>query len=152
MDKNRSTGNYQIKQDIGFGPLLCGLLLVSYVAFGAFGAHALEDRLTPDQLDVYETATTYHQLFAVLALIVLIGRQRLAGYGHSNSFRWGLRLTAIGFLMFCGSLYLLSTRAITGFGQAYVLGPITPLGGLLIMLGLALTCVAMFRLDRSSVG
>ncbi len=149
MDKSSSTGSFQPKQSTW--ALWLGLVFVTHIAFAAFGAHALKDRLGVAQLSSYETAVTFHQYFALLMLIYHAGIRRWGMHRLSRAFQWGVRLVAAGFIVFCGSLYLLSTRELTGFGQAYVLGPITPLGGLLMMVGFGLCAISLYlHLRRSS--
>jgi uncharacterized membrane protein YgdD (TMEM256/DUF423 family) len=92
------------------------------VAAGAFGAHALRARLTPELLAAFETGARY-QMYHALALL-LIARSgpvpliRVAGW-----------LFVAGTVLFSGSLYLL---ALTG---ARGLGAVTPLGGLAFIAG-----------------
>jgi len=97
------------------------------VGMGAFGAHAVADRLTPEMLAVYETAARY-QLIHALAIL-------FAGYvaGHSSRRLWGLSagFFTAGTVLFSGSLYALSLTGIRG------LGAITPLGGLCFLTGWA---------------
>lgn len=98
------------------------------VALGAFGAHALKARLSPELLAVYQTGVQYHLPHAVA--VVLIGVVSL----HLPDARW---LTTAGWCMaagvvvFSGSLYLL---ALTG---VRVLGAVTPIGGVLLLAGWA---------------
>src|SRR2546428_8158276 len=97
------------------------------VAFGAFGAHALRSRLSPEMLAVFETGVRYHMYHAFAVLIVA------AAIGHIGRTRLlmsaGWFFTA-GIVLFSGSLYAL---AFTGIGT---LGAITPIGGLPILPGL----------------
>ena len=107
------------------------------VAFGAFGAHALRNRLSPEMLAVFETGVRYQMYHAFAVLIVG------AAIGHIGNTR--LLVLAgwfffAGILLFSGSLYAL---ALTGVG---ILGAITPFGGLLFLLGLA--CLAVFAIAR----
>lgn len=97
------------------------------VMLGAFGAHALRARLTPDLLTVWKTANEYHFYHALALLLVgLLARQtRLPGLDVAA----GCFLA--GVLVFSGSLYLM---ALTG---ARWLGAITPIGGLLFLAGWA---------------
>jgi len=90
------------------------------VALGAFGAHALQDRLDPAMLEIYKTATHYLMIHA-LALI-------LFGLMGSKA-RWPGRCFLGGILVFSGSLYALALSGIR------ILGAITPIGGLLFMAG-----------------
>ncbi|MGH2351777.1 MAG: DUF423 domain-containing protein [Chloroflexota bacterium] len=95
------------------------------VALGAFGAHALRDRLAPDLLAIFETGVRYHvyHALALLAAAYAAGRWPGAAAGAAG---W---LFVAGTILFSGSLYLLS---ITGTRW---LGAITPFGGLAFIAG-----------------
>ena len=99
------------------------------VALGAFGAHGLKDRLTPDMLAIYQTGVQY-QFYHALALILLglcvAARAEMAGAAAAA---WAF---ASGILLFSGSLYVL---VLTGTRW---LGAITPVGGVAFLLGWAL--------------
>ncbi len=101
------------------------------VAFGAFGAHALRDRLDEYSLRVFETAVQYHfyHSLALLAVGVIALSQP-----HTVMLKSAGWLFTLGILVFSGSLYLL---ALTGTKW---LGAITPLGGLAFIAGWA--CLA----------
>ncbi|MCC7442889.1 MAG: DUF423 domain-containing protein [Bdellovibrionales bacterium] len=101
--------------------ILGGIAGFLAVALGAFGAHALKERLDPYALSVYQTAVQYHLAHA-LALLALGAWQ--GSDAASPPPAWISWTFAFGILVFSGSLYLLS---ITG---ARWLGAITPLGGL----------------------
>lgn len=100
---------------------LAGLNGFFAVGIGAFGAHALRDRLTPELAATFQTGVQYHMfhslaLFGVGLLLLAVPQAslpRLSGY-----------LFVAGIALFSGSLYVL---AITGIRW---LGAITPLGGL----------------------
>lgn len=90
------------------------------VAFGAFGAHALEGKISDKYLEVWHTAVTY-QMFHALGIIII---GVIAGNVASNSMlTWSGWLMLIGIILFSGSLYILSLSGIK------ILGAITPLGG-----------------------
>jgi len=108
---------------VGLGALSA---LVS-VAAGAFGAHALRERLTPDMLAVFETAARYQMYHALGLLAVAWAFGRWPG-GAAVAAGW---LFVGGTVLFCGSLYLLTLT-----GQRW-LGAITPLGGLAFIAGWA---------------
>ena len=117
--------------------LLGAILGFLGVALGAFGAHGLRNRLSPDMLAVFETGVRY-QMYHVFALLSVS-----AAIGHAGSAR--LLVTAgwcflAGILIFSGSLYAL---ALTSTG---VLGAITPIGGLAFLAGWA--CLAFFAAAR----
>lgn len=100
------------------------------VVFGAFGAHGLRARLSPDMLAVWKTATEYH-LYHALAL-VLVGV--LARSLRANTLDTAALFFVTGILVFSGSLYLLALSGVRW------LGAITPIGGLLLLAGWA--CLA----------
>ncbi len=100
------------------------------VILGAFGAHTLREFLSAESLNSYETGVRY-QFYHTLALF-LCGLLRITG--DSKSLARAGWLFLAGIVCFCGSIYLLSTRSITGLSVGF-LGPITPLGGLLFVAG-----------------
>jgi uncharacterized membrane protein YgdD (TMEM256/DUF423 family) len=100
------------------------------VALGAFGAHGLRGRLTPDMLAVFETGVRYQLVHAVALLAVAGLMDRLNGWLITTA-GW---LFLAGMVLFSGSLYLLALTGIT------ILGAITPLGGLAFLAGWA--CLA----------
>lgn len=99
------------------------------VILGAFGAHGLQGKVSDDQLDNWKTAVNY-QFYHTLALLFLATFSR----ARNSLITFAYFGFTIGILLFSGSLYLLSTRAITGISAAF-LGPITPIGGLCFILG-----------------
>jgi uncharacterized membrane protein YgdD (TMEM256/DUF423 family) len=107
------------------------------VAFGAFGAHALKNRLSPDLLAVFETGVRYqmYHTFAVLIVAAAIGH-----IGNARLLVIAGWLFFAGTVLFSGSLYAL---ALTGVGT---LGAITPIGGVLFLLGWA--SLAVFAIAR----
>jgi uncharacterized membrane protein YgdD (TMEM256/DUF423 family) len=106
------------------------------VAFGAFGAHVVQDRLTAERFDVYQTAVQYHFYHALGLLIV--GTVSLWMKESVWLKRSGYFLTA-GILIFSGSLYFL-TLTDTGW-----LGMITPIGGFAFILGWLFFAVAIIK-------
>jgi len=107
-----------------FGTLF-GLLSV---ILGAFGAHAFKEILTPDRLESYETAVRY-QMYASLFLLI-IGFFLRFETRMQKSISW---LMILGVLLFSGSIYLLSFQEVWEVNLKFI-GPITPLGGLLMIL------------------
>ena len=95
------------------------------VAAGAFGAHALADRVTPERLDVFETAVRYQLVHAMVLLIVAAAVRRWPG----TAAVWSGWLFVAGVIIFSGSLYLLVLLDVP------VLGAVTPLGGLSLLAG-----------------
>jgi uncharacterized membrane protein YgdD (TMEM256/DUF423 family) len=105
----------------GLGSISAGLA----VALGAFAAHGLRSRISPEALQTFETGARYHMYHALALLVVAWAATRWPG-GAVTAAGW---LFVAGTLLFSGSLYLL---AVTG---VRVLGAITPFGGLAFILG-----------------
>jgi uncharacterized membrane protein YgdD (TMEM256/DUF423 family) len=105
------------------------------VAAGAFGAHALRERLVPDMQSVFEVGARYHMYHALGLLAAAWAAARWPG-GPAVAAGW---LFVAGTVIFSGSLYLLS---LTGHRW---LGAITPLGGLAFILGWAALAWAALR-------
>ena len=105
------------------------------VALGAFAAHGLKSKLTPEYLAVFQTGVHYQMLHALALFGVALLATRLDG--RLVSAAGGL--FTLGILLFSGSLYLLT---LAGLG----VGIITPIGGLFFLIGWALLLVAAFRL------
>jgi len=98
------------------------------VAAGAFAAHGLRGHLAPEMLSAWETGARYHMYHALaMALAALAGS------------RWSPMLFLGGIVLFCGSLYGL---ALGGPGW---LGPVTPLGGALLIAGWICLALSSFR-------
>ena len=98
------------------------------VVSGAFGAHALKPLITVSELENWKTAVGYqfYHTFALLFLSLIPG--------NSKSIQVSYWAFSLGIVLFSGSIYLLATRSITGISSG-LLGPITPLGGLLFIIG-----------------
>ena len=108
------------------------------VALGAFGAHGLKAVLGLDALAQWNTGVHYHFIHA-LGLLLLAALSDMLPQRTVTRVRLSFLL---GILLFSGSLYLLSTRAIFHTeALTPVLGPITPLGGLLFMIGWVLLLI-----------
>jgi uncharacterized membrane protein YgdD (TMEM256/DUF423 family) len=111
---------------IGFIIIFIGIIL------GAFGAHTLKEALhDPEKLQSFETGVKY-QIYHGLALIALVAIGRVFQLNFSSSFRFIL----IGVICFSVSIYGLTLGHLfhnVSFNK--VLGPITPIGGLLLLIG-----------------
>ncbi|EJL27266.1 DUF423 domain-containing protein [Brevibacillus sp. BC25] len=106
------------------------------VALGAFGAHALKEKLDAYSLGIFHTGVTYQTTHALaLVLVALL----LKWYPDSSGLVWAGWCFAAGTLVFSGSLY---TLAMTGIK---VLGAITPIGGVLFLAGWALLAIHAWK-------
>jgi uncharacterized membrane protein YgdD (TMEM256/DUF423 family) len=110
------------------------------VITGAFGAHGLKGRLSAADLEVWHTAVQYN-FYHVFALLFL---STFAKFKNSQ-ITLAYYFFTFGILFFSGSLYLLSCRSLLGWDWLIALGPITPLGGLLFILGWLMLAIAAFR-------
>ena len=102
------------------------------VILGAFGAHALKKVLSVERLTSFETGVKYQMYHALLLLLI----------GFFLKFETGIEKTTawfiiLGVIFFSFSIYLLSFQEVWGINLKF-LGPITPIGGLLMITGWAL--------------
>src|ERR1700681_3643628 len=98
------------------------ILLALAVMIGAFGAHALQERLDAYSKGIYETGVMYH-FFHALGLLVVSFLPRIGALPAARA-SWVCALLAAGIVLFSGSLYLLAISGVR------MLGAITPFGGL----------------------
>lgn len=106
------------------------------VLLGAFGAHALQVRLTDERLRVYHTAVQYQMFHTLAALAAVLLWQAKLDDSLAMTAAW---LFLAGIVLFSGSLYAL---AVSG---KKVLGAVTPVGGLLFLAGWALLFLGLAR-------
>ena len=117
-----------------FGALGASLALLA-VALGAFGAHALQDRLEPRALEIFDTAVRY-QMSHALALVLLAALLPRLHPGLGLTAGWAF---VAGILVFSGSLYLLVA---TGVGRW---GAVTPIGGVAFLVAWGCLVAAFLR-------
>jgi uncharacterized membrane protein YgdD (TMEM256/DUF423 family) len=110
------------------------------VAAGAFGAHALRARLTPDLLAVFETGARYQMYHALALLAVALLALPAADTPSETWVRAAGWCFVAGTVVFSGSLYVL---ALTGTRW---LGAVTPLGGVAFLAGWLCLALAARRL------
>lgn len=114
--------------------ILSALMGALAVVLGAFGAHGLKSLLNEAQLATWQTGVHYHQLHALLAVALCL---RLL-VDPARRLRLALYALLLGVALFSGSLYGLA------LGGPTWLGPITPLGGGLLIIGWL--CVVAYAL------
>ena len=105
--------------------LIFGILSI---VLGAFGAHALKKSLTLESLISFETGVKYLMYHALFLLFV-----GTSTFISETDKKIPYYLTGIGVMFFSGSLFLLTTSAATGIDFKF-LGPVTPIGGLLLIM------------------
>jgi uncharacterized membrane protein YgdD (TMEM256/DUF423 family) len=117
--------------------MIASILGATSVGAGAFGAHALRDKLTPRMLDVWQTAAHY-QMYHALALLAVAWIMHQAPLSRS-AMAAGWAFIA-GVALFSGSLYAMALSGIRD------LGAITPLGGVALIIGWICLAAAATRL------
>jgi len=105
------------------------------VTFGAFGAHYLKRFYSPDELAVFETGVRY-QMYHVFALFVSAWA---IGYFQHSLFTYSAWAFFLGTVLFSGSLYILTISNIRSVGM------ITPIGGLVLILGWVLLLLGFWN-------
>jgi len=111
------------------------------VAFGAFGAHALEGKMPEKYIAIWNTATQY-QMYHALGLIAIGILMSSSLIGPISQLNWAGYLMLAGIIIFSGSLYVLSLT------QIGVLGAITPIGGVAFLVSWVLLILAVLKLGN----
>ena len=106
--------------------IITGFLGMFAIFLGAFGAHALKELLTSDQLLSFETAVTYQMYHVLVLLFVNTFEGFTAKQKNSISY-----LFFLGILFFSGSIYVIQLTSITAKSIWFI----TPLGGLFFIIG-----------------
>lgn len=120
--------------------ITAGIFGVFSIITGAMGAHALKELLTPEALESYLTGARYNMYHAI-ALLAIAGN---TAYLNPKWLKNGVLFIIFGTVLFSGSIYLLATSSITGISANSILGPTTPIGGLLLIIGwLSITIAAI---------
>jgi uncharacterized membrane protein YgdD (TMEM256/DUF423 family) len=111
-----------------------------FVAFGAFGAHALSNTLGAKEMAWIHTGLEYQGFHTLAILVLAVAMQRCV----SLWFYWSSALLALGILLFCGSLYCLALSHL----PFWVF--ITPVGGMCFLAGWALMLIGALRLRKKA--
>jgi uncharacterized membrane protein YgdD (TMEM256/DUF423 family) len=126
--------------------LIGALFLLVGIILGALGAHAFADILSDRQMASFQTAVRYQQLQGIGIMIVGV----VCHISALTASRWITRFLVLGTILFSGSIYLLVFSTDMAHGLKAVVGPITPIGGLLLILGWAffLRSVAVLKVSK----
>ena len=118
---------------------IAALNLAIAVALGAFGAHGLKAIVNSQQLEWWQTATLYWFIHGLgLLLVGILIRLNYA----TQTTAW---LLQIGVIIFAGSLYAMTLGAPRWFGA------MTPIGGILMIVGWLWLAVSTFRLNKAGI-
>ena len=122
--------------------LITAALLGAFtVALGAFGAHAIKERVNEYTLGIFETAVKYqfYHVFALMAAGILFQQ-----FGNTWML-WSGRLFIAGIIIFCGSLYMLTYFLANNNEGMKWLGAVTPFGGLCFIAGWVCMAIAVMK-------
>ncbi len=115
------------------------ILIVIAIILGAFGAHALKEKLETAQLNSFEVGVRY-QMYHGLALLAL----GLSAGQLKFSMKSFNRIIIIGTTAFCLSIYLLAMKDLVGINLSFI-GPITPIGGSILIIGWIILLLKFIR-------
>jgi uncharacterized membrane protein YgdD (TMEM256/DUF423 family) len=104
-------------------------LIALSIAFGAFGAHILNPGLSEKYVNTLGTANQYFMINAVGMLVISTLNMQ------SRSLRLVFLTVFLGILLFSGSLYIIVLCKYFNVDVPFIIGPLTPIGGLLLMIG-----------------
>ena len=124
--------------------ILGAFLMALTIGLGAFGAHGLKALVATTSLETFETGVRY-QMYHSLAVVML----GLANMVPRSVKKWPVRLFVLGMILFSGSLYLLTFQNVWEVDLS-VVGPITPLGGLLLISGWVLLGIRLLTMNRDN--
>jgi uncharacterized membrane protein YgdD (TMEM256/DUF423 family) len=117
-------------------------ILAITIAIGAFGAHGLKELLDVSSLNTFEVGVRY-QMYHGLAILILALTPSIPQNLKKRVFWFFL----VGIIFFSGSIYLLSMNSILPF-ETSVIGFVTPLGGLLFIIGWILLAFGILTLKK----
>jgi len=120
---------------------LTGAILIALgIILGAFGAHGLKKIVDTEKINTFEVGVRY-QIYHGFALLIL----GLIAAQVNFSFKLIQRLMLMGILFFSGSIYLLVIQDSLGLNFSKIVGPITPIGGLLLIISWGIFIVKLSK-------
>lgn len=124
--------------------IIATVLIASSIVLGAFGAHALKKVLTLEELSSFEVGIRY-QMYHGLALLILGMQSKKIAKGYQRM----VNVMIAGVVLFSFSIYLLSLDRLMGMEWKW-LGPITPIGGALLITAWILFAVQLVKETREN--
>lgn len=125
--------------------LIIGIIfIITSIILGAFTAHALKSKISSTSIGNLHTATQY-LMYNGLGLISIYS---LTAHNIVISNPWPSRLIIIGTIAFSGSIILLSLRSLVQIIPTSILGPITPIGGILMILGWLILLYSVLKSNK----
>ena len=123
---------------------IAALLAFLAVALGAFGAHTLNELLTTEKLNSFETGVRYQFFHSLALLIIGLNANKLNATALIGKFM------IIGIVFFAFSIYLLSLQELIGI-NLLLLGPITPIGGVLLMISWLILLIKNYKKNTTLI-
>lgn len=119
------------------------LVILLAIILGAFGAHGLKEVASPERVASFEVGVRYQFYMGFSMLITGLTADRLM-----FDLRWFYRLNLYGMFLFSGSIYLLALQEPLGMSLKF-LGPITPIGGVLMIAAWVVFLIKLFKKDAN---
>ncbi len=120
--------------------LIGAALLVIGIILGAFGAHGLKKIVTAEKIETFEVGVKY-QLYHGLAFLILANVQSYVKFNFKS-----IRiLMMLGVLLFSGSIYMLVFQDVLNFNLSFIFGPLTPIGGTLLIIAWGLFIIKLTK-------
>ena len=117
--------------------IIGGFFALLSVVLGAIAAHKLKDSLNEESLKSFETGVKY-MIYHGLAMII-VSNSNIQGKNNL------LIIFSLGIVLFSFSIFLLSTQTLTKINFSF-LGPVTPIGGLILIIGWIIFIINSFRI------
>jgi uncharacterized membrane protein YgdD (TMEM256/DUF423 family) len=121
---------------------VAALMGITAIILGAFGAHALKKQLSVEQLGSFETGVKYQMYHALFLLFLGINT-----FLNEKVKKTLFQLVVFGVFFFSGSIYLLTTKQITGVDFKFI-GIVTPIGGVLLIMAWSVLFWNVWRAKR----
>lgn len=121
---------------------IAALMGMTAIILGAFAAHALKKKLSVEQLGSFENGVKY-QMYHALFLLFL----GMNTFLNEKVKKTVFQLVIFGVFFFSGSIYLLTTKAITGVDFKFI-GIVTPIGGVLLIMAWSVLFWNVWRSKR----
>lgn len=112
------------------------------VALGAFGAHGLKSKVSESILEAYKTGVLYHSIHTLVIGIISIAGQ----LGYIQKSHRIINVFALGIILFSGSLYGIAFANVFQMNTS-IIGPITPIGGIVLILAWVFTFLNVKKSD-----
>ncbi|MBW6482934.1 MAG: DUF423 domain-containing protein [Vicingaceae bacterium] len=123
------------------GSVLGGLAVI----LGAFGAHALKEVLTPEQLISFETGVRYQMYHALVLILLFVITLKV----NHTFFNRAAQFIFLGVILFSGSIYLLTLKNMLDIEFLKYVAPITPIGGGLLIVGWLFILLGSLKIKKS---